>query len=93
MKFEMNDFVNNVELIKNFNVENVKNFEVVEFDEYEENIEFVIKGEFVNGDEFEIEGYNGLWEMLSYDKLSEENKVIFWNEMSEWLEFVVECNL
>jgi hypothetical protein len=65
-------------------VENVEKVEVVDWNEYEENIEFEMMIVLRDGDRMAMRGYNGLWEMLSYDKLRDECKKEFLDGMIEW---------
>ena len=66
-------------------VENVKEVEVEDWSENEENIEFdPVIFHLQNGDTMDMHGYNGHWEMLSYDKLRDECKKEFLDSMIEW---------
>ena len=74
-----------IEELDKLTVENVKKVEVVKWSEYEENIAFnplivLLR----SGDTIMMYGYNGYWEMLSYDKLREECKREFLDGMICW---------
>ena len=63
----------------------MKKIQLGSWREYEENIEFdAIVFMFNDGLSLAMSGYNGLWEMLHYEKLRDECKQKFLNGMVEW---------
>ena len=61
------------------------------FNDYEGNIEWTNLSIKIGDDTLLIKsGYTGLWELASFNKLSDDNKQSVCNSLAEWLEYEYE---
>lgn len=57
---------------------------------YEGNLDAEFTVCFANGDTMQIDGYNGLWEIKSWDRLTTKARHQLVNDFREWVKGVVE---
>ncbi len=73
------------ELLEALTVENIDQIDIDNVGEYEEKYRIYFK----NGDEIQFDGYSGLWELKTYDRLSKKAKVQAVKDLRDMLEYHV----
>lgn len=73
-----------VTAIDRITVDNVISIEVDNFGEYEDNIDGEFTVTFNDGTMIQIDGYNGLWEIKSFGRLTPDAQAQLINDFRTW---------